>query len=69
MRTYEIIISWDVENQAYIAEVPELPGCKAFGDTRDSALAKANRAIQLWMDTAKVVEDLLLGKDASYLTP
>jgi predicted RNase H-like HicB family nuclease len=49
---YEIIIYWSNEDQAYIAEVPELPGCIAHGETHESALANANEAIQLWIDTA-----------------
>ena len=49
---YEIIIYWSDEDQVYIAEVPELPGCTAHGDTHEAALANANEAIQLWIDTA-----------------
>jgi predicted RNase H-like HicB family nuclease len=54
---YEIIIYWSNEDQAYIAEVPELPGCIAHGDTHESALASANEAIQLWIDTAQEFGD------------
>jgi len=54
---YEIIIYWSNEDQAYIAEVPELPGCMAHGDTHESALANANEAIQLWIDTAQEFGD------------
>ncbi len=53
MHKYEIIIYWSNEDQIFIAEVPELPGCMAHGDTQESALAHANEAIQLWIDTAK----------------
>ncbi len=49
---YEIIIYWSNEDQAFVAEVPELPGCMAHGDTHESALANADQAIQLWIDTA-----------------
>jgi predicted RNase H-like HicB family nuclease len=49
---YEIIIYWSSEDQTYVAEVPELLGCTAHGDTHESALANANEAIQLWIDTA-----------------
>ena len=49
---YEIIIYWSNEDQVYVAEVPELPGCMAHGDTHESALANASEAIQLWIDTA-----------------
>ncbi len=53
MRKYEIIIYWSNEDKVLIAEVPELPGCMAHGDTWQAALAHANQAIQLWIDTAK----------------
>ena len=48
----ETIIYWSEEDKAYLAEVPELPGCLAHGDTYESALANAKEAIQLWIDTA-----------------
>jgi predicted RNase H-like HicB family nuclease len=54
---YEIIIHWSTEDQVYVAEVPELPGCMAHGDTHESALANANEAIQLWIDTAQEFGD------------
>ncbi len=50
---YEIIIYWSEEDQAFIADVPELPGCMAHGDTYDSALANVKNAMNLWIDTAK----------------
>jgi len=53
MPHYEIIIYWSTEDSAFIAEVPELPGCVAHGDTQESALANAKEAIQLWIDTAR----------------
>lgn len=52
MFKYETIIYWSEEDEAYLAEVPELPGCVAHGDTYESALANAKDAIQLWIDTA-----------------
>ena len=52
MHKYEVIIYWSNEDQAFIAEVPELPGCTAHGQTQEAALASANEAIQLWIDTA-----------------
>jgi len=57
MFKYETIIYWSEEDQAYLAEVPELPGCMAHGDTYESALANAKEAIQLWIDTAKEFSD------------
>ncbi len=52
MFKYETIIYWSEEDKAYLAEVPELPGCLTHGDTYESALANAKEAIQLWIDTA-----------------
>jgi predicted RNase H-like HicB family nuclease len=52
---YEIIIFWSEEDQAFVADVPELPGCMAHGESHESALRNAQDAIALWVDTA--VED------------
>lgn len=52
---YEIIIYWSEEDQAYIAEVPELSGCAADGPTYQEALAQAEIVIGEWIDTAKEV--------------
>jgi len=57
MFKYETIIYWSEEDKAYLAEVPELPGCIAHGDTYESALANAKEAIQLWIDTAREFGD------------
>ncbi len=57
MFKYETIIYWSEENQAFLAEVPELPGCIAHGDSYESALANAKEAIQLWIETAKEFGD------------
>ena len=57
MHKYEIIIYWSNEDEAYVAEVPELPGCMAHGDTQTAALENANSAIQLWIDTAEEFGD------------
>ncbi len=50
---YEVIIYWSKEDEAFIAEVPELPGCAADGPTYADALAAAEVAIQEWLETAK----------------
>jgi predicted RNase H-like HicB family nuclease len=42
---YEIILYWSEEDQAFIAEIPELPGCAADGATREEASANAERVI------------------------
>ena len=57
MFKYETIIFWSEEDQAYLSEVPELPGCIAHGDSYESALANAKDAIQLWIDTAREFGD------------
>ena len=50
---YELIIYWSQEDQAFIAEVPELPGCAADGKSYQEALANAEVVIQEWIETAK----------------
>jgi len=50
---YEIIIYWSEEDGAFLAEVPELPGCMADGQTYQEALTHAERIIQEWIETAK----------------
>jgi predicted RNase H-like HicB family nuclease len=49
---YAIEIFFSDEDQGYIAVVPELPGCSAFGDTDEEALREAKIASQLWLDIA-----------------
>jgi len=50
---YEIIIFWSEEDDAYLAEVPELPGCMADGQTYREALEKAEVIIREWIETAE----------------
>ncbi len=50
---YEIIIFWSNEDQVFIADVPELPGCMAHGASHADALTKAQDAIALWLETAR----------------
>lgn len=50
---YEIIIYWSEEDEAFIAEVPELPGCAADGETYVEALTNVDVIIQEWLDTAR----------------
>ena len=57
MFKYETIIYWSKEDNVYVAEVPELPGCIAHGDSDESALKNAKEAIQLWLDTARENDD------------
>lgn len=49
---YEVIIFWSADDKAFVADVPELPGCMAHGESQESALASAKEAMQLWLDTA-----------------
>jgi predicted RNase H-like HicB family nuclease len=57
MIKYEVIIYWSDEDEAFIAEVPELPGCSAHGSTQETALSNSQDAIRLWIDTAKEYGD------------
>lgn len=52
MNKYEIILFWSDEDRAYVADVPELPGCMAHGENQAEALKNAQDAIQLWVETA-----------------
>ena len=52
MIKYEVIIYWSEEDEAFVADVPELPGCAAHGSTQENALVNAQDAIRLWIDTA-----------------
>lgn len=57
MNKYEIIIYWSSEDEAFVAEVPELPGCAAHGPTQEAALANAQDAVRLWVDTSREFGD------------
>jgi predicted RNase H-like HicB family nuclease len=57
MDKYEIIIYWSEEDQAFIAEAPELPGCMAHGNSHEAALNNIRTAMELWIETAKEFND------------
>ncbi len=57
MHKYEIIIYWSKEDDVFIAEVPELPGCMAHGASSEAALASVTEAMDLWIDTARAHGD------------
>jgi predicted RNase H-like HicB family nuclease len=50
---YEIILYWSKEDQAFVAEVPELPGCAADGATYQDALTNVEGVIREWIETAR----------------
>ena len=54
---YEVILYWSSDDQAFLAEVPELPGCIAHGVSQESALANVHDAIHLWIETAQEFGD------------
>ena len=54
---YQIIIYWSRQDGAFVAEVPELPGCMAHGDTQQAALRNVNQALDLWLNTAREFGD------------
>jgi len=57
MDKYEIIIFWSEEDKSFIAEVPELPGCMAHGDSHQAALVQIKDAMELWIATSNEFND------------
>jgi len=55
MHKYELIIYWSKDDEAFVVEVRELPGCMADGATYNEAVKNAEAAIQEWIDTAKEI--------------
>ena len=53
MFKYAIEIFYSDEDEGYIAVVPELPGCSAFGETEEEALGEVKIAMELWLETAQ----------------
>lgn len=56
---YEIIIYWSADDQAFIAEVPELAGCMADGQTQQEALLSVSAAIEEWIETAHSLKRII----------
>ena len=50
---YELIIYWSEDDQAFLVEAPELPGCMADGETYEGALANAQQVVEEWLQTAQ----------------
>ena len=55
MNNYEIIVYWSKEDNAFIAEVPELAGCMADGQSYVEAIKNAEIAIDEWIETAELM--------------
>ena len=55
MNNYEIIVYWSIEDDAFIAEVPELAGCMADGRSYVEAVQNAETAITEWIETARLM--------------
>lgn len=55
MNKYEVLIYWSEEDECFIAEVPELPGCMADGKSKIEALESAEEIINEWIETAKML--------------
>jgi predicted RNase H-like HicB family nuclease len=55
MNKYELIIHWSKDDNAFVVDVPELPGCMADGATYEEAVANAQTVIQEWIETAKAI--------------
>jgi predicted RNase H-like HicB family nuclease len=49
---YAIVVTFSDEDEGYIATVPELPGCSAFGDTEEDAIKEVKIAASLWLSAA-----------------
>lgn len=54
---YEIVIYWDDDDKVFVAEVPELAGCAAHGETQIEAVKNVNEAVELWLETAREFGD------------
>ena len=53
MLKYELILYWSNEDQAFVAEAPELPGCMAHGEDQESALRNIREAMHAWIERAR----------------
>jgi excisionase family DNA binding protein len=65
---YEVLIFWSDEDQAFIAEIPDLPGAMADGATRQEALANAEVIIQEWIETAQELDRTVPASSGRFMT-
>ena len=54
MKDYHINIFYSAEDEGYIADIPDLPGCSAFGDDPETALREVEEAKAAWLDAARI---------------
>jgi predicted RNase H-like HicB family nuclease len=59
MYNYEIILHWSKSDNCFIAEIPELAGCIAHGETEFIALENINQAKELWIETSREFGDII----------
>jgi len=59
MHRYEIMVFWSSEDKAFIADVPEISGCKAHGNSQIEALNNAREAMELRPNTAQEFRDMV----------
>ncbi len=52
---YELIIYWRDEDESFVVEVPELPGCMADGETYEQAITNVQSVIEMWIETAQAL--------------
>ena len=57
MHRYDVVINWSNEDGAFVAEVPELPGCAAHGDSQQALLGQIGLAMNLWLESAREFGD------------
>lgn len=60
MFKYGIVLYWSRDDDAFVAEAPELPGCMAHGRTQETALREIKEAMRLWIQTARECGDPVL---------
>lgn len=69
MHKYEIIIYWSDVDELFVADIPELPGCMAHGDTHESALTEAQAAIAFWFEAAQEIGRPVPQPDGELMVP